>query len=69
LEPGTRALFITTETKIDLTQWPPFSEEFGPSLLVDDFWARENGRDIKHFHIYLLTARAPGAKPAVETGN
>lgn len=60
LVPGTRALFITTAIQENATNLgAPFSTEFNPPKLADDFWAQENGRDIKRFQIYLLVARDP----------
>jgi hypothetical protein len=69
LEPGTRALFITTDDNLSPAQRAPLSKEFGPPQLVDDFWARGNGRDIKRFHIYLLTARGDNPTSVANAGD
>jgi hypothetical protein len=54
----TRALFITTNLRDDLEPiGPRLATEFEPPQLVDDFWAQENGRNIKRYRIYLLTPR------------
>jgi 4-amino-4-deoxy-L-arabinose transferase-like glycosyltransferase len=58
LAPGTRALFITSGKKNPKDK-TPLAQEFNPPELADDFWAQENGRDIKEFHIYFLVARDP----------
>lgn len=56
LHPGERALFITTDNKRTPEQKLPLSKEFARSQLIDDFWTRAQGRNIKRFHVYLLTA-------------
>lgn len=67
LDPGTRALFITTNLRDTPADKSPLSEQFEPPVLVDDFWARQNGRNIKRFRLYYLVARDPhlaAANPA-----
>jgi len=59
LKPGTSALFITTDNNKTPDQKPPLGKQFNPPVLVDDFWAQANGRNIKRFHIYYLAARDP----------
>jgi hypothetical protein len=57
LTPDTRALFVTSITNVALLNQHPFPSEFGPAKLVDDFWSKENGRNIREFRVYLLEAR------------
>jgi len=58
LAPDTRALFITTNDRENLTNLgAPLDKEFNPPELADEFWTQEGGRKIKRFRIYLLVAR------------
>jgi 4-amino-4-deoxy-L-arabinose transferase-like glycosyltransferase len=69
LEPGTRALFITSDCITPPEQKRTMSEEFDAPQLVDDFWAQENGRNIKRFRIYLLVARGKTTGSLAQNGN
>jgi hypothetical protein len=57
LQSGERALFITTNEQQPLVLKGNIADEFGAPELVDDFYTREQGRDIKRFRIFLLTAK------------
>jgi hypothetical protein len=71
LTPGARALFITNDLRDEAHALrPPLPQEFQTRELVDDFWSRENGKDMFQFRIYLLVAGkpAPSAPPLETTG-
>jgi 4-amino-4-deoxy-L-arabinose transferase-like glycosyltransferase len=52
-QPDTRALYVTDSGNDLLPK--TLSDGFGKIEMVDDFWAKHNGRPMTRFHIYLCT--------------
>jgi hypothetical protein len=63
VDPGTRALYITSDTRFSTNLLrAPLDSEFSSRELVDDFWTRRDSEDLSRFRIYLLVAGpSPGA--------
>ena len=53
--PGTRALYVTSQTNPEKIVPEKLKEEFSKVEQVDDFWSQHHGRPMTHFYIFICT--------------